>query len=322
MISIIVPVYNTEKYLHRCIDSILLQSYEDIELILVDDGSSDNSGTICDEYASKDSRIKVFHQVNQGVSVVRQIGVYNATGDYVIHVDADDWIEPTAIEDLYKTAVNNQADMVISDYWLEDEDGSRQIVQDPEDLSANHVLMKLLRQELYGCCWNKLVKRSCILEHKIQFTPSHISYCEDLLFNCRLLKHDIRVAYLPKAVYHYFFANQSNLSNSRTKKRLLSRMCVNDELERMLDEEKKKDMFSLKKDVLFEAFMLKEFGILKELYPDVRAQIIEQTGRFKYYTPISSCLSLAFKGHPYLAYYSYKILTFLIHLRQSFKSQK
>ena len=163
MVSIIVTVYNAEQFLHRCIESIRFQSFEDIEIILVDDGSSDNSGTICDEYASKDSRIKVIHQPNQGVSVARQTGLDNATGDYVIHVDADDWIEPTAIEDLYKTAIQHQADMVISDYWLEDEEGSHQMIQNPDELKTNHVLMKLLRQELYGCCWNKLVKRSCTL---------------------------------------------------------------------------------------------------------------------------------------------------------------
>ena len=119
MVSIIVPIYNSERYLHRCIDSLLLQSYEDIEFILVDDGSRDNSGTICDDYSVKDDRIKVIHQSNQGVSVARQTGLDHSSGEYIIHVDSDDWIEPTAIESLYEKAQKDDADMVISDYWIE-----------------------------------------------------------------------------------------------------------------------------------------------------------------------------------------------------------
>ena len=322
LISIIIPVFNAEKTINKCLNSVLIQSYSSIEIILIDDGSSDDSGKICDDYASKDNRIKVIHQSNQGVSVARQTGLDNATGEYVIHVDADDWIEPTAIEVLYKKAAETQADMVISDYWLEDDKGPHYISQELGECSADNVLMKLIRQELYGCCWNKLIKRPCIQKYNIQFKPSNISFCEDLLFNSRLLKHNIRVAHLSKAVYHYFFANQNNLSNSRSKKRLLSRMYVNDELEKMLDNEKKKDMFSLKKDVLFEAFLLKQFSYFKHLYPDVQSLIIKNTGKFRFYTPISSCLSLAFRGYPYFAFYLYKALTLLIHLRQSFNPQK
>ena len=92
-ISVIVPVYNTAKYLHRCLDSILQQSFKDFEVLLVDDGSTDNSGEICDEYAAKDSRVRVFHKENGGVASAREIGIENAVGLYSIHVDSDDWTE-------------------------------------------------------------------------------------------------------------------------------------------------------------------------------------------------------------------------------------
>ncbi|MCI7728300.1 MAG: glycosyltransferase, partial [Bacteroidales bacterium] len=96
-VSIIVPVYNVELYLSKCIDSILAQSFTDWECILVDDGSKDSSGKICDEYALKDTRIKVIHQTNKGVSVARQVGIDNASGEYSIHIDPDDWVEPNML---------------------------------------------------------------------------------------------------------------------------------------------------------------------------------------------------------------------------------
>ena len=94
-ISVIVPVYNTEKYLHRCVDSILAQTFTDFELLLVNDGSPDKSGEICDEYAQKDTRVRVFHKENGGVSSARNLGLENAQGKWITYVDGDDWIEPT-----------------------------------------------------------------------------------------------------------------------------------------------------------------------------------------------------------------------------------
>ena len=100
MISVIVPVYNSERYLHRCINSILSQSYKNIEVIIVDDGSTDKSSIICDDYAKTDSRIKVFHQENQGVAAARQRGLELSSGDYIIHCDSDDWMDSCMLEEL------------------------------------------------------------------------------------------------------------------------------------------------------------------------------------------------------------------------------
>lgn len=97
-ISVIVPVYNTEKYLHRCIDSILAQTFTDFELLLIDDGSKDNSGTICDEYAAKDSRVRVFHKENGGVSSARNLGLDNAKGEWISFVDSDDYTDSYFLE--------------------------------------------------------------------------------------------------------------------------------------------------------------------------------------------------------------------------------
>lgn len=122
-ISIIVPVYKAEPYLHRCVDSILAQTFTEWELILVDDGSPDQSGKICDEYAKKDQRVKVIHKVNGGVSSARQKGLDEARGEYTIHADPDDWAEPNMLEELYNEASKKEADMVMCDFICEYKSG-------------------------------------------------------------------------------------------------------------------------------------------------------------------------------------------------------
>ena len=160
-VSIIVPVYKAEKYLHRCIDSILSQSFTDWELILVDDGSPDSSGAICDEYAQKDARIQVIHKVNGGVSNARQSGMDIAKGEYVIHADPDDWVETNMLEELYGKAKEEDADMVICDFIYEYAAGPKYHRQNIESLDSRSVLKQLLLQQLHGSCCNKLVKRVC-----------------------------------------------------------------------------------------------------------------------------------------------------------------
>lgn len=153
-VSIIVPVYKAENYLHRCVDSILAQTFTDWELLLVDDGSPDRSGEICDEYASKDARIRVFHKENGGVSSARQKGLDEAVGEYTIHADPDDWVEPMMLEELYKRAKEDDADMVICDYYMNDGKNQTYITQKPTVLDRKTVLGELLFQQLHGSCCN------------------------------------------------------------------------------------------------------------------------------------------------------------------------
>ena len=115
MISIIVPVYNTEKYLDQCIQSVLVQTYTNWELLLINDGSTDLSGTICDQYATKDRRIRVFHKENGGVSSARNVGLDNARGKWIMFIDADDWVEPSMLKELRTVALDNNADYVYCD---------------------------------------------------------------------------------------------------------------------------------------------------------------------------------------------------------------
>ena len=201
-ISIIVPVYKAERYLDRGVKSLLSQTFKDFELLLIDDGSPDKSGEMCDEYARKDSRVRVFHKENGGVSSARQMGIDNARGEYTIHADPDDWVEPDMLEELYRKAKEADADMVICDFFYDYKWGRVIDKQKPEVCTAEGVQRELFHQKLHGSCWNKLIRRSCYEEYQVKF-PQDITLWEDLYVVCSLLSHPLKVAYLPKAFYHY-----------------------------------------------------------------------------------------------------------------------
>lgn len=231
-ISIISPVYNVEKYICRCVDSIIAQTFTDWELILVDDGSPDTSGTICDQYASQDSRIRVIHKQNGGVSAARQTGLDASQGEYVIHADPDDWVEPTMLEELYAKAKAEDADMVICDYYTNS--GDRQVlnVQSPTDVSDNAQIIRDLLQQLHGSCCNKLVRRVCYSKYDIRF-PEGINYCEDQLTIVRLLSYPLKVTYLNKAFYHYF-DNPNSITRNYQRQQYNTRRYYADLLEQYL----------------------------------------------------------------------------------------
>lgn len=213
LISLICPVYKAESYLRRCIDSVLSQTYSDWELILVDDGSPDQSGDICDSYASKDNRIRVIHKLNGGVSSARQTGTDAAHGEYTIHIDPDDWVEPTMLEELVYKAHEANADIVICDYFEDSKDGSKVIRQQPSSLRPNSVFRELF-QHLHGSCCNKLIRRSCYNDYDISF-PQGYTLLEDLYVVAMICTHDVKIAYLSKAFYHYI---QDENVNSMVRK--------------------------------------------------------------------------------------------------------
>ena len=208
-ISIIVPVYKAEAYLHRCVDSLLAQTFTDFEVLLIDDGSPDRSGEICDDYARKDARVRVFHQTNGGVSVARQRGLDEALGEYTIHADPDDWVEPDMLEELYRKAKEDDADMVICDFINENKMGGVICKQRPSVCTAEAVQRQMLFQQLHGSCCNKLVRRVCYSKYGVSF-PKDIIRWEDLYVVCALLSNPIKVSYLPKAFYHYDLMSNAN----------------------------------------------------------------------------------------------------------------
>lgn len=200
-ISIIVPVYRAEKYLCKCIDSILAQTFRDFELLLIDDGSPDESGKICDRYAQKDSRVHVFHKSNGGVSSARQYGINEAKGEYTIHADPDDWVEPEMLEQLIKKAEEENADVVICDFYVDRGERVSISYQKPTSLSPD-IVLKDLFFNLTGSCCNKLIRRKCYTDNAVTF-PDGINFGEDFIVNIRIFMAAPKVAYLPRPFYHY-----------------------------------------------------------------------------------------------------------------------
>lgn len=237
-ISIIIPVYNAEAYMTRCIDSLLTQTYQDFEIILIDDGSTDSSAAICDAYAQKDSRIRVIHQANGGVTAARQRGVDMAQGVFSIHADPDDWVEPTMLEELYAKATESGADVTICDFMTDSAKGSAYVSQNIANCDAIECLNLLMYGNIHGSLCNKLIRTDIYKELNIRFVEG-INYCEDFLICVQLFLGGVKVAYLPKAFYHYDqVCNDNSITRKYTKQTLSVRLKIFDILKAMLKERK------------------------------------------------------------------------------------
>ena len=302
--TIIIPVYNVERYLCRCLDSIIAQTHRNWEAILIDDGSPDNSGTICDYYKKKDTRFKVIHQENRGVSGARQTGLDNATGEYIIHCDPDDWVEPRMLEILIAKAREKDYDMVIADFFYNSKEEIKHIKQNIKgDICAKTIQAKIVNQELHGSLCNKLINKRCL--RGISFTPNNISLGEDDLFNIRVLNNDIKIAYIPSAFYHYNVENPTSLCHKTELRIINSRKHIITELEKILDVDKFNNLYAMKKNVITSLFTSKQFHLLPGTYPEIHKTIIRNNTKYRFFTPLSYFLALALKGFPKLAYYLY-----------------
>ncbi len=216
-VSVIVPVYDAENYLYRCVDSLLAQTFPDFEILLVDDGSPDRSGEICDAYAMKDSRVRVFHKENGGVSSARQCGIDNAQGEYTIHADPDDWVEPDMLEALYKKAKETNADMVICDFYEEFGEKQRYVKQRPLELNNRSIGKDILFQRLHSSLCNKIVLRSCYKKYDVHF-PKGQDLCEDMIVMINILRNNLKISYLSRAYYHYDrYSNENSITRDNTK---------------------------------------------------------------------------------------------------------
>lgn len=206
LITIIVPVYNVDKYLKRCVNSILNQEYSNYELFLVDDGSTDKSGEICDYYAIKDSRVKVIHQTNSGVSNARNKALNIANGQYVVFVDGDDWIDGEMLKSFVDTIHEYSADLVISEYKTEIEN---ETVLQPFDFNEGLITLSNAYQKIvnpygfYGSVWAKVFSLSIIRNNNLFFNDN-LKIGEDLLFTTQYLIHCKSVVYNRNHFYHYY----------------------------------------------------------------------------------------------------------------------
>lgn len=230
LVSIIVPVYNVQRYLQKCIYSILNQNYKDIEIILVDDGSTDNSGKMCDDYQAQYSNVRSFHKKNTGLGLTRNYGLEYANGDFVMFVDSDDYLKETCVTELVKFVINNNVDTVIGGYTRVDNNGKilfeekyqESIYQGQEvknrcftrmlgNLYKNNDIIKM-------SVWNCLYSMDLITKNQIYFPSERKYISEDLIWDCKYFKYATKVAISRSDSYFYRY-NPSSLTNSYNKKR-------------------------------------------------------------------------------------------------------
>lgn len=222
-ISVIVPIYNTEKYIHRCINSILNQSLRDIEIILVDDGSKDNCGQIVDEYQKSDSRIKVIHKENGGLWSARNAGLGIAMGKYISFVDSDDWIEKEMLEKMFDKAEVYKADLVICNYnrvYSDRIEKNRLNIKNEfieiEQIGFQNYFYYYFFPYIHGHeVWNKLYKREIIVQNKIFFEENKKIFSEDLLFNLYYLCHIKTIYAISNSYYNYLQQENSIMASKK-----------------------------------------------------------------------------------------------------------
>ena len=220
-VSVIVPIYNVEKYIGELVESLINQTLREIEIILVDDGSPDRSGIICDQFAKNDSRIHVIHKPNGGVSAARNDGLKIANGEYVIFCDSDDWLPSDAFEKMYNESKTRLADIVIGDVYLSENDNKKLVhfYDKPFVTSDTDFIRKLVQADIYktycpcpyngtpafgyGGPWNKIVKRELLVNNNIEFDIRVKGIFDDILYTAYILANAKKVAYIQEPVYYY-----------------------------------------------------------------------------------------------------------------------
>lgn len=214
-LTIILPVYNLEMHISKCIESVLKQTFKKIELLIINDGSTDNSGIICEEYRKIDNRIRVFHQYNKGVSSARNKGLKYASGDYITFIDGDDWIEEDLYEKMIYNLESNAADICIGGL-LRNFDSGKEVpfsnIQDKVSMNNLVAIENMLEEKMFaGFIWDKIYKKE--LFNNIKFNED-IKLCEDVLINFTLFSRAKKIFFIPLNKYHYF-SRENSASNEK-----------------------------------------------------------------------------------------------------------
>ena len=221
LLSVIVPVYNVSKYIHKCVDSILVQSYSNLEIILVDDGSPDECPKICDEYASKDKRVQVIHKTNGGLSSARNAGLEIAVGEYIGFVDSDDWIEPSMYEKMITFIEQNECDMAGCEVNIIYGTHSNIIGKSEDEiLTGKEALIRYLdtyyRYRMPNpAVWSKLYKKEFWKENRFPEGKIH----EDYLLTCMAFNEASKVAFIHEGLYNHLADNPDSICNTKFSKR-------------------------------------------------------------------------------------------------------
>ncbi len=217
IISIIIPAYNVADCIDRCLESIIKQTYKEIEIIIVNDGSTDATGNICDAYSEKYNYISVIHQQNKGVSASRNIGIRRAKGKYIAFIDSDDYVEANYLENMIIIAIASQCDLIVSGIELEYDNATKKVLKIDRcdfEISNAELFHQLIQSRLcYGPC-NKLYIASIIKDNNIEF-PDDISYGEDRVFNYKYLQHVKYISLSDNIAYNYVIHSDGSLSSRR-----------------------------------------------------------------------------------------------------------
>lgn len=290
--SVIVPVYNVESYISKCVDSILACDCHDFELLLVDDGSTDGSGLICDNYGQQDSRVRVFHKQNGGVSSARNLGLEHAGGEWIMFVDSDDWVSDTFFD-----IEDTSADIIERPYSRISEDGkvvsrycpsSHRIIEERDDLFDFFV------NERINVLWNKVIRRSLI--GTTRFNES-VSIGEDFLLYLEILKHVKRYEFSEKGEYFYLHRTGSAMFRIEEEKRI---RILFENMEYIKDILRNDDFRELKNGILcvtyFPVLCLSQKGMSVDLLLKMKTWVSEiASGSFKY-VPLSMRIKVILKN--------------------------
>lgn len=235
LISVIIPVYNVEKYLAACVDSVLAQSYQNFELILVDDGSKDRSPRICDEYAAADPRIRCFHKQNGGASSARNVGLDHASGEYIFFLDSDDWLDRSALEKLIAPLRTSDADFSFCEAVAVDEDTGRRSLTNYSyhrdygtGVPARFLTEMLAHKEFHVAVWMCLYRADFLTGSTLRFVE-HIMY-EDCIFTYRLYRQAKRSVHIHESLYYRRWRQNSVMTAKKTAYNFTSAKRVYDEV--------------------------------------------------------------------------------------------
>lgn len=277
-ISVIIPIYNAEIFLVKCIESILSQTFDNFELILVNDGSTDNSLSICRSYQVKDNRIYIVDQINSGVSSARNIGIERSNAKYIIFIDADDYTDKTMLEDLHSKAVYEAADITFCDFYYNKYNIDRIINVNfiPNTYTS---IERILTGHLQGFMCNKFIKRSLYIDNDIRFNTS-ITMGEDMLVMCQLLLHAKTLSYVPKPYFHYVQHKNSAVGKRAYHSFESQKMLVNIFQELLINNTELSAHISMYKIFVKKEMLLYgnfTYDEIRETYPDVNSKISSYT---------------------------------------------
>lgn len=231
LISIIIPVYNVEKYLKQCLDSVLEQTYTDFEVIMVDDGSTDSSYDICLDYCEKDIRFNALQKENGGASSARNVGIQNAKGDYIFFLDSDDWLEPTALEEMISTAKDQNADLVFCEAQAVDDEehvltNNWYSYKHPYETASSYSIMSRMmeQKEFHVAIWMLLLDRSIFTDNDLFFKEGIIY--EDMIISYQFYCLAHRAAHVRQKLYNRRYRPNSVMTSKKTEKNYISAATV------------------------------------------------------------------------------------------------